>query len=142
MKKFFTFILIILIAISCAAQRQYATYSNVSILDNGYGQSAYYPNVQVKCYETTDSLSVITFVDSANHIYTICGKTIKVENIIIERNNSNITYYYYPYYRVYREPYPSYHYRYVPPFRYNHRPLHNHRQSGNRPPQNHRGGRR
>lgn len=143
MKKLFTLILVILIAVSCAAQRQYiSSYQNVSILDNGKGECAYYPRVHVQEYQVSDSLSTISFTDNSGYQYFITGKNIIVENVILEGYNNQYRYIYlessprilYPYtyyssnWKYYNpRPIPIYHHpRPYRPSHHNTRP-HNHR---------------
>ena len=158
-KKILLILISLIIACSCAIQ-QYSTYNNVSIFDNT-GNKEYYSNVQVKTYEVTDTLSVVTFVDRNNHIYTICGKNIVIETIVIQRNGYNTRYIYYEsaprilypntYYRSNWYYYPRhYQYRVSPPrhnpgYRYsqprNNPAYHNHNMN-HHPPQGHNSHRR
>lgn len=149
MKKFLIFILVVLFAVSCAVQRQYASYNNVTVIDNGNGESAYYHHVYVKSFERGDTLSTISFVDSYNHLYIICGKEIVVETVLLERYGYNdYRYYGSRPYVIYHSPHIRPVPRYYPPrptprrlyqHNPNYRPSPGHRP--NNPPRgNNRGG--
>lgn len=153
LKKILLILVSLFIICSCAIQRQYSSYNNVSIYDN-LGNKEYYSNVQVKTYEVTDTLSVITFVDRNNHIYTICGKNIVIETIVLERSGYNTRYIYYEstprilyphtYYRsnwYYHNPPRRYYYRSTPiPPRHNYsRNNYPHHSSNNHGISNHGG---
>jgi len=118
LKAIFLTILISLLAISCGTTRYYQdTYNNVTVLDDGSGQRAYYPHVYVKSYEVTGTTATVSFVDINGHLYVVCGKTILVSTVVNQRND--VYYYDYrrPHHQYYSTPRPTYyfHYRYTTP---------------------------
>lgn len=147
-KKILIILISMFIACSCAIQ-QYTQYSynNVTVYGENGTPKAYYHQVNVINHEVQDSLITVTIKDPSNNVFTVNGKNIVVETIILQRESNKTRYifyesrprspYPYTYYRGgwhYNRPLPRYHYPNQRP------PYHRPGPSNTQPP--HRHGRR